>query len=194
MDQARSRQRKTIEALLDGYGSLSVPQLLMTMSADFHHQVLPESLGMAARNRESFAQHAAGIFSIFDEFRMVPKSIVLDGPENMAMVHARMQGILKGGAGDWINECVMMIQLSTDGTQVLKVTEFVDSAKALEMARKHAPDDFGVNYRGMDGGRQKRGDGHVMVGSKSINLLFGLGITQVFLVIILLYLTGGVLF
>ncbi|KAI0378649.1 hypothetical protein F5Y04DRAFT_290817 [Hypomontagnella monticulosa] len=194
MDEARARRRKTVEALLDGYGSLSVPQLLMTMSTEFHHQVLPESLGMAARNREAFAQHAAGIFSIFDEFRMVPKSIIDDGPGNMAVVHARMQGVLKGGAGEWINECVMMIQLSTDGTQVLKVTEFVDSAKALEMARKHAPDDFGVNYRGMDGGRQRKGDGYVLVGSKSITLLFGLGLTQVFLVIVLLYLTGGVIF
>ncbi|KAI0097156.1 hypothetical protein F4814DRAFT_128547 [Daldinia grandis] len=195
MDEAQARRRNTVNALLDGYGSLSVPQLLMSTTPDFYHQVLPESLGMMPRNREAFAQHAAGIFNIFDEFRMVPKSIVDDGPGNMAVVHARMQGILKGGAGEWINECVMMIQLSPDGTQVSRVTEFVDSAKALEMARKHAPDNFEVNYSKLDGGmKTEKGGRNETKGSKSMTLLFGLGIAQVFMVIVLLYLGRKAIF
>ncbi|KAI0834522.1 hypothetical protein F5Y06DRAFT_156443 [Hypoxylon sp. FL0890] len=193
MDEARARRLSTVNALLDGYGSLSVPTLLSTTSPDFHHQVLPESLGMLPRNKESFAQHAAGIFNIFDEFRMIPKSIVDDGPGNVAVVHARMQGVLKGGAGEWINECVMMIQLTPDGTQVVGVTEFVDSAKALEMARKHAPDDFGVNAAG---GKERRAKGaweyNEPVNYKSITLLVGLA--QVIVVIFLLYLALGVFF
>ncbi|KAF3064968.1 putative cytochrome p450 protein [Daldinia childiae] len=196
MDEAQTRRRNTVNALLDGYGSLSVPQLLMSTTPDFYHQVLPESLGMMPRNREAFAQHAAGIFNVFDEFRMVPKSIVDDGPGNMAVVHARMQGMLKGGAGEWINECVMMIQLSPDGTLVSRVTEFVDSAKALEMARKHAPDNFDVNYSKLDGGgmRTEKGNRNETTGSKSMTLLFGLGLAQVITVISLLYLGRRAIF
>ncbi|KAI2470480.1 hypothetical protein F4781DRAFT_174356 [Annulohypoxylon bovei var. microspora] len=200
MDEARAR-RLTVNALLDGYGSLSVPQLLRTMSPDFHHQVLPESLGMKPRNREAFAQHAAGIFSIFDEFRMVPKSIIDGGPGSMAVVHARMQGILKGGAGEWINECVMMIQLSQDGTQVVRITEFVDSAKALEMARKYAPDDFGCDFgcsstEPIDCRRRRRNPGEEdeTTDPRSMTLLFGLGLAQVIVVIFILYLAQGWVF
>ncbi|OTA94705.1 hypothetical protein M434DRAFT_29685 [Hypoxylon sp. CO27-5] len=196
MDEPRARRLSTVRALLDGYGSLSVPTLLSTTSPDFYHQVLPESLGMVPRNRESFAQHAAGIFNVFDEFKMIPKSIVDDGPGNMAVVHARMQGVLKGGAGEWINECVMMIQLTPDATQVVKVTEFVDSAKALEMARKHAPDDFGCEAADADRDKEKKVKGRddETVNSKPITLLVGLGFVQGILVVSLLYLAQGVFF
>ncbi|KAI8960412.1 hypothetical protein F5Y11DRAFT_268671 [Daldinia sp. FL1419] len=192
MDEARARRRNTVNALLDGYGSLSVPQLLSSTTPDFYHQVLPESLGMMPRNRDAFAQHAAGIFNIFEEFRMIPKSIVDDGPGNMAVVHARMQGTLKGGAGEWINECVMMIQLSPDATQVARVTEFVDSAKALEMARKHAPDNFDVNYTKSNGGKPGNGGKNETTGPKSMTLLVGLGLAQVGMLVLLLYLGRGV--
>ncbi|KAI4868403.1 hypothetical protein F4820DRAFT_123625 [Hypoxylon rubiginosum] len=198
MDEGRRRRYNTVNTLLEGYGSLSVSQLLQPTSPEFHHQVLPESLGMVPRNRESFAQHAAGIFSIFEQFRMVPKSVVDGGPGGMVVVHALMQGVLKGGAGEWKNECVMIIQLSSDGTQVVRVTEFVDSAKALEMARKHAPDDFGCKYEGLDRdrdcGRSKRAEEGATANPKSmtLTLLFGLGCAQVIVVIFLLYLVQGV--
>ncbi|KAI0880748.1 uncharacterized protein GGS22DRAFT_192883 [Annulohypoxylon maeteangense] len=202
MDEARARRLATVHALLDGYGSLSVPTLLRPMAPDFTHQVLPTSLGMRARNREAFAQHAAGIFSVFEEFRMVPKSIVLDdGPANTAVVHARMQGILKSGAGEWINECVMIIRLSHDGDQVRDIMEFVDSAKALEMARKHAPDDFGCcalepidRRKGMSGMSKGEAGEDETTTTKSMTLLFGLGLAQVIVVIILLYLAQGWVF
>ncbi|OTB04798.1 hypothetical protein M426DRAFT_22422 [Hypoxylon sp. CI-4A] len=198
--EARSRRRGTINALLDGYGSLSVPQLLGNTTLEFRHQVLPESLGMAPRDREAFAQHAAGIFKVFDEFKMIPKSIVDDEPANTTVVHARMQGILKGGAGEWINECVMIIQLSPDGTQVKSVTEFVDSAKALEMARKHKPDHFDCDdsepslaKRRKEGGEGGGGGGETNK-SKSMTLLFGLVVAQVIAVISWLYLAQGRVF
>ncbi|XXH04336.1 hypothetical protein Hte_010750 [Hypoxylon texense] len=198
-ENSRRRRYNTVNTLLEGYGSLSVSQLLQPMAPEFRHQVLPESLGMVPRNRESFAQHAAGIFSIFEQFRMVPQSIVDGGPGGMMVVHALMQGILKGDAGEWKNECVMMIQLSSDGTQVVRVTEFVDSAKALEMARKHAPDDFGCKYEEQDGrdrgrGRGKRREEGATANPKSMTLLFGLGCAQVIVVIFLLYLAQGVVF
>lgn len=129
----------TTEALLEGYGSLNVDQLMGPLSNDFSHQILPESLGMPARNAKQFAEHAAQIFSIFSKFRMIPKAVFEDGGRNVIVVHARMEGTLKGSGEEWLNECVMIISLSADGTQVIKIEEFVDSAKAMEMRKKHAP-------------------------------------------------------
>ncbi|KAJ8131168.1 hypothetical protein O1611_g2456 [Lasiodiplodia mahajangana] len=142
MDVARSKRMQTIDALLDGYGSLSVAKLLEPLAPDFRHQTLPESLGMPVRDRVAFEKHAAGIFDIFGEFRMVPRTIVGDPVTGVVAIDAQMLGTLKGGKGEWKNECVMMVKLTEDGRQVLEVREFVDSAKAIEMARTHAPDDF----------------------------------------------------
>lgn len=129
----------TTEALLKGYGSLEVDQLMAPLSNNFCHQVLPESLGMPARNAKQFAEHAAQIFSVFSTFRMNPKAVFEDQGRNVVVVHARMEGTLKGGNEEWLNECVMIIFLSADATQVVKIEEFVDSAKAMEMRTKHAP-------------------------------------------------------
>lgn len=138
----QSQRLQTAHALLDGYGSLSVPTLTAPLADDFKHQVLPESLGMPTRDKAAFEQHAAGIFSVFESFAMVPKAVFEDSERNAVVVSARMQGTLKGGKGEWRNECVMLIALSEDGTRVVAVEEFVDSAKALEMRAKMAPAGF----------------------------------------------------
>ncbi|KAI0480951.1 hypothetical protein GGR56DRAFT_672006 [Xylariaceae sp. FL0804] len=174
MDAHKSQRLQTVDDLLSGYGSLSVPQLMRCLAPDFRHQVLPASLAMAPHDRAAFAKHAAGIFGVFDEFSMVPCTTIDGGgrggdadaageeeeqEEPVVMVHAQMRGRLKkdaaaaagaagrdgdgdGGETWWENECVMMIRLTADATLVREVVEFVDSAKAIEMARSHAPKDF----------------------------------------------------
>lgn len=128
---------KTTQALLDGFSSLDVDQLTAPLSSDFTHQVLPESLGMPVRNKKQFAKHAAEVFSVFSEFRMNPKAMFEDQGQNVVVVHAGMKGILKSSHEEWLNECMMIICLSEDGTEVVKITEFVDSAKAIEIREKH---------------------------------------------------------
>ncbi|KAI8944981.1 hypothetical protein F4801DRAFT_598600 [Xylaria longipes] len=145
MEVSRWQRMQTINALLDGYSSLSVAKLLESLDPDFHHQTLPESLGMPIRNREAFAKHAAGIFGVFEKFRMVPKAIIDDAIAGVVAIEAQMLGTLKGGRGEWKNECVMIVRLREDGLKVLNVREFVDSAKAIEMARTHAPENFGCD-------------------------------------------------
>ncbi|KAK0617635.1 hypothetical protein B0T14DRAFT_393656, partial [Immersiella caudata] len=134
-----SIRSSTIRALLAGYSSLSVPQILHPLSKSFTHQVLPSSLGMPVRNRDSFAVHAKGIFSVFDTFRMVPESMYEDTERNVVVIHARMEGILANNRGWWESECVMFVRLSEDGRKVEGIWEFVDSLKAVEMRRKFAP-------------------------------------------------------
>lgn len=134
----------TIASLLEGYSSLSVPQLLKPLSPDFHHRVLPESLGMPVRDREAFTQHATGIFAVFDSFRLEPVlTLRTESLPPTVVIRAKMLGVLRGSKGPWENECMMTIKLSPDGTEVVEIQEFVDSAKALVMAKRHAPDQFG---------------------------------------------------
>lgn len=142
MATAKQSNMHTVRKLIDGYGSLSVPTLMEPLADDFQHRVLPESLEMPARDKESFAQHATGIFGIFEKFELVPVSMHEDKESNVAVVHARMQGTMKQGAMEWRNECIMIVRLSADGNKVVEISEFVDSAKAQQMRQKHAPEVF----------------------------------------------------
>lgn len=42
----------------------------------------------------------------------------------------------------WHNECLLIVSFTSDGSHVLKIQEFVDSHKAVEMKKKHAPKGF----------------------------------------------------
>ncbi|KAI0859153.1 hypothetical protein F4860DRAFT_516220 [Xylaria cubensis] len=138
MEVSRRQRMQTIDALLEGYSSLSVARLLEPLDPDFYHRTLPESLEMPVRNREAFAEHAARVFGIFEEFKMVPRTIIDDASSGIVAIEADMLGTLKDGKGEWKNECVMMVRLREDGLKVLEVREFVDSAKAMEMSNKNA--------------------------------------------------------
>ncbi|KAK4443473.1 hypothetical protein QBC34DRAFT_477527 [Podospora aff. communis PSN243] len=151
-EEPSSVRLATVRTLLKGYSSLSVSQLLHPLSKTFTHQVLPVSLGMPVRNRDSFALHAKGIFAVFDTFRLVPESMYEDRERNVVVIHARMEGILANLRGWWGSECVMFVRLSEDGKKVEGIWEFVDSWKAVEMRNKFAPREFGLGPDGMSFG------------------------------------------
>ncbi|KAI1306589.1 hypothetical protein F5Y03DRAFT_134813 [Xylaria venustula] len=147
MESSREQRMQTIDALLNGYSSRSITKLLEPLAPSFHHHVLPQSLGMPIRDRDDFTRHAEGVFDVFEEFRLIPETIIDDTATGMIAIHAQMLGTLKLGKDEWKNECMMMVRLTEDGCKVLDIKEFVDSAKALEMARTHAPKAFGGKAR-----------------------------------------------
>ncbi|KAI1170150.1 hypothetical protein F4777DRAFT_592163 [Nemania sp. FL0916] len=147
MENSKQQRMQTIDKFLDGYGSLSVAKLLESLAPDYHHQILPESLQMPVRDIQDFAKHAEGIFGIFEEFKMIPKTTIDDASTGVVAIHAHMLGTLKGDKGEWKNECVLIVKLTQDGLKVADVREFVDSAKAMEMAQTHAPGTFGGRAR-----------------------------------------------
>jgi len=48
---------------------------------------------------------------------------------NAVVVHAKMLGEVDG-MGPWENDCIMLLKMSKDGTKIVEMKEFVDSAKA----------------------------------------------------------------
>jgi ketosteroid isomerase-like protein len=132
---SRSRRLNAIYAFFDSYSALSPDALLEYLAPDFTHQVLPSSLQMPLRDREAFAAHAKGITSIFKSFAMVPQTVYEDSARNVVIAHCKMIGELHV-LGSWENECVIWVQMSKDGTKVVEMREFVDSAKARLLKEK----------------------------------------------------------
>jgi ketosteroid isomerase-like protein len=129
LDTSRSRRLNAIYAFFDSYAELSPDALLEHIASDFTHQVLPSSLQMPLRDRKAFAAHAKGITSIFKTFAMVPQVVYEDVARNIVIAHCKMIGQLHA-LGPWENECVMWMQMSNDGTKIVEMREFVDSARA----------------------------------------------------------------
>ncbi len=133
----RSPRLTTAHAVIESYSTLSAASLLSHCAPSFTYRVLPASLGMPPRDKDAFLQQAGRIFSIFSSFAMVPQQIFEDDHSNAVIVYAKMVGELKG-LGPWENECVIVLRMSEDGTEVVEQTEFVDSAKANELREKMA--------------------------------------------------------
>lgn len=136
MTVTQSTRLQTVYALLDAYSTLNPDNMLANLSDDFTHQILPESIGMPPRERAAFAEHAKGITAIFTKFAMKPKSVFEDPERNAVIVYANMDGELQGGLGPWVNECIMIMKLNDDGTKVVDMKEFVDSARAAMFKEK----------------------------------------------------------
>ncbi|KAK3342264.1 hypothetical protein B0H65DRAFT_558596 [Neurospora tetraspora] len=90
---------KTLRLLLQGYSSLSVPTLLQSLSPQFTHEVLPQSLGMPVRGKEDFAHHAAMVFSAFKSFEMKPTELWEDPDKGEVILRCAMEGVLKNKEG-----------------------------------------------------------------------------------------------
>jgi hypothetical protein len=131
----------TVQQLIDGYTSLQVDKLAATLANDFEHVVLPKSIGMPTHTQQRFKVHAAGIFAVFKTFALLPERFIANVEKRTVVMHCRMEGTLKTES-KWLSECIMIVELSEDYSQVVKITEFVDSARAMEMKDRHAPKDF----------------------------------------------------
>lgn len=44
--------------------------------------------------------------------------------------------LIDGGITDWLTECVLFVKMSPDGTKIIELKEFVNSAKAEELQRR----------------------------------------------------------
>ncbi|KAF8854882.1 hypothetical protein BDZ45DRAFT_676616 [Acephala macrosclerotiorum] len=144
---------QTAYSLLNTYSTLSAEALIHHFDDECTHQVLPSSIEMPARDKESFASHASQITSIFSAFSMVPQSVLEDPTSNTVIVHARMIGKLVWGE-PWENECIMLLKMSEDGTKIVEIKEFVDSWKFKLLQEKSVTSGKGNMMK--DGGNGDR--------------------------------------
>ncbi|KAJ4291699.1 hypothetical protein N0V90_009594 [Kalmusia sp. IMI 367209] len=139
---------QTFRKLLGAYTTLRPAALGANASPTFSHIVLPLSLDLPPRSLENFQQHAAMIFSLFKNFKMVPQGQVHFSKETDTVIaHCKMGGqvngksekgqvLIDGGVTEWWTECVLFVKMSPDGRRIVEVREFVNSAKAEELQKR----------------------------------------------------------
>lgn len=132
----RSVRLQTVYNLLEGYHTLKVENILAPLADSCTQQVLPASLGLPTRSKADYGKHATGICTIFKDFHMEPQAVFEDEGQNSVVVYAKMIGELANDMGPWENECILMLRMSEDGTQIVEHKEFVDSKKFVDAAAK----------------------------------------------------------
>ncbi|KAI0392934.1 hypothetical protein F5Y17DRAFT_477170 [Xylariaceae sp. FL0594] len=164
--QKSCRRKMAIADLLKAYSQPTADQLIGLLAPEFKHRTLPESLDFPVRDRDAFAEHAKGVFSLFASFKMAQRAIYEESGSETVIIHALMEGTLRNkdcgedkssssgrdrasgpdpGQMKWMNECVLFVTLNDANDRIVEIKEFVDSAKAKEMASKHGPHVFRVD-------------------------------------------------
>lgn len=139
---------KTFRRLLRAYTTLRPAALATDASTNFTHAVLPLSLNLPPRSLENFQNHATMIFSLFEDFKMLPQGQIHFCRETDTVIaHCRMGGkvnaasekgkiLIDDGLTEWWTECVLFVKMNHDGRKIVEVKEFVNSAKAEELQRR----------------------------------------------------------
>ncbi|KAF2125056.1 hypothetical protein P153DRAFT_370382 [Dothidotthia symphoricarpi CBS 119687] len=151
--QESTEHVRTFNKFLKSYSTLRPQALTANASRDFKHAVLPASLNLPPRTLQPFQQHAGMIFSLFAAFDMIPQpnrtqeAVHFSKETDTVVAHCKMGGKVNGesemgrkliasGITEWWTECVLFVKMSKDGTKILEVREFVNSAKAEELQKR----------------------------------------------------------
>jgi hypothetical protein len=108
---------------------------------------------MPTRTLDPWKQHATMIFSLFEDFSMVPQpsgtkdSVHFCKETNTVVAHCKMGGkvngdnengqkLIKAGLTEWWTECVLFVKMDPSGKRIVEVKEFVHSVKAEELKKR----------------------------------------------------------
>lgn len=149
-NQESSPHMRTFRKYLAAYSTLRPQALLANVSSEFTHRGLPLALKLPERPVDAFKQHADIVFSLFENFEMVPhpaddpRAVHFCPETNTVIAHCNMGGkvnedsvngkkLVEQGKKVWWTECVLFVKMDDAGLRVMDVKEFVDSKKAEQM-------------------------------------------------------------
>lgn len=100
---------------------------------DCQHQVLPVSLGRAAKNNSEYRQYLDTIMPLYKNFTVIVKEEVHDATKRTCIMHAFSTASTKIGL--YRNEYTLILTFTEDGRKVAKFDEFIDSAYTERFAK-----------------------------------------------------------
>ena len=135
---SRSALLETGCAVIDGYNAWKPEAIMAYRTSDCIHQILPASLGRQPMNNEQYLASLTPIIPAFKNFHITATNTVVDEEARKVVMHAYSTATTD--LGDYSNEYMLVLQMTEDGTKVVRLEEFVDSkysAEYLPRLRKH---------------------------------------------------------
>ncbi|KAF2022621.1 hypothetical protein EK21DRAFT_82880 [Setomelanomma holmii] len=119
-------QRTTAQTVIDAYNAWDIDQIMAYRTPDCQHQVLPSSMGRAAKSNDEYRAYLSTIMPLYSNFTVTVLEQVHDAETHTCIIHASSAADTK--IGRYSNEYALILTFTEDGKQVSRFDEFVDSA------------------------------------------------------------------
>ncbi|KAL5396859.1 hypothetical protein PMIN03_012930 [Paraphaeosphaeria minitans] len=121
-----SAQKDTAKAVIDAYNAWDIDRILAYRTPDCQHQVLPASMGRAAKSNDEYRAYLSTIMPLFSNFTVAVLQEIHDAETHTCIIHASSKAETE--IGQYGNEYALILTFTEDGKQVTSFEEFVDSA------------------------------------------------------------------
>ncbi|PSN58735.1 hypothetical protein BS50DRAFT_580500 [Corynespora cassiicola Philippines] len=119
-------QKETARAMIDAYNSWDIDSILAYRTPECQHQILPSSMGRAAKSNDEYRAYLHMIMPLYSNFTAVVLEEIHDAEAHTSIMHT--SSTADTDIGQYTNEYVLILSFTEDGKQVTKFDEFVDSA------------------------------------------------------------------
>lgn len=136
--ELRATLKQTATSFIDCCNKCSVDAVLSLRTDTCKHAHLPSSLGIPTLNRTEYGAFYGQFTDMMKDCscRIADdKEMVVDVVSRKVVMHVKNKGSTP--LGEYENEYMFILTMTGDGKMIEDIVEFCDSAKALELKKKH---------------------------------------------------------
>lgn len=135
MDDEPSQLLQTALRVINGYQNWDLDAIFAPRAENCTQQVLPASLTRPPLSNSQYREYLAnGVVPHFKNFQLNVVDIVEDTKHSKVVMHAQSQA--DTAIGPYVNEYMILLQMTDDHKQVISIKEFVDSLYSQNFFRE----------------------------------------------------------
>jgi len=120
---AITAQRKTADALVDAFNSMSIPDIIALRNPGCKRTILPYSLQYPPQSNETYRSQLQSIIPAFRNFSLTVYEIIEDVQQRKIIMHLKARA--DTAAGEYLNEYMWILKFDEEG-MIEDQKEYVD--------------------------------------------------------------------
>lgn len=120
---ALTPQRKTADALIDAFNSMSIPSIIALRTPDCKRTILPYSLQYPPSTNDEYRSSLQSIIPAFRNFSLTVYEIIEDVQQQKMVMHLKARA--DTAAGEYLNEYMWILKFNDEG-MIEDQKEYVD--------------------------------------------------------------------
>jgi len=120
---ASTAQRKTADALVDTFNSMSIPDIIALRNPGCQRTILPYSLQYPPQSNETYRSQLQSIIPAFRNFSLTVYEIIEDVQQRKTIMHLKARA--DTAAGEYLNEYIWILKFDEEG-MIEDQKEYVD--------------------------------------------------------------------
>ncbi|CAG9947783.1 unnamed protein product [Clonostachys rosea f. rosea IK726] len=136
--ELRATLQRTATTFIDCCNKHTVDAILSLRADNCKHTHLPSSLDIGTYNNAEYGAFYGRFANMMKDctcWIVDDKEMVVDVESRKVVMHAKNKG--NTPLGEYENEYMWILTMTGDGKMIEEIVEFCDSAKAIELMKKH---------------------------------------------------------